>query len=87
MGRVQSLRAGVLPRRFARVRASQPAGSGEDHRGAAGGRIPIEVYRVGGLHFVSDGHHRVSIAAAMGQQTIEAHVTEILTASAEGGGK
>jgi hypothetical protein len=42
---------------------------------------PIDVYRVGGLHFVSDGHHWVSIAAAMGQQTIEAYVTEILTAS------
>jgi len=40
---------------------------------------PIEVYRVGGLHFVSDGHHRVSIAAAAGQQTIDAYVTEILT--------
>jgi hypothetical protein len=39
---------------------------------------PIEVYRVGGLHFVSDGHHRVSIAAATGQQTIDAYVTEIL---------
>ncbi len=41
---------------------------------------PIEVYRVGGLHFVSDGHHQVSIAAASGQQTIDAYVTEILTA-------
>jgi hypothetical protein len=40
---------------------------------------PIEVYRVGGLHFVSDGHHRVSIAVT-GQRTIEADVTEILTA-------
>jgi hypothetical protein len=40
---------------------------------------PIEVYRVGGQHFVSDGHHRVSIAAATGQQTIDAYVTEILT--------
>jgi hypothetical protein len=39
---------------------------------------PIDVYRVGGLHFVSDGHHRVSIAAATGQQTIDASVTEIL---------
>jgi hypothetical protein len=37
------------------------------------------VYRVGGQHFVSDGHHRVSIAAATGQQTIDAYVTEILT--------
>ena len=38
---------------------------------------PVEVYRVGGLHFVSDGHHRVSIATATGQQTIDAYVTEI----------
>ena len=35
---------------------------------------------MGGLHFVTDGHHRVSIAAATGQQTIDAYVTEILTA-------
>jgi hypothetical protein len=41
---------------------------------------PIEVYRVGGLHFVQDGHHRVSIAIATGQTTIDAYVTEVLTA-------
>jgi hypothetical protein len=46
---------------------------------------PIEVYRVGGLHFVSDGHHRVSIAIATGQRTIDADVTEILTAKPPGG--
>jgi hypothetical protein len=40
---------------------------------------PIEVYRVGGLHFVADGHHRVSIAAAGRQETIDAYVTEVLT--------
>jgi hypothetical protein len=40
---------------------------------------PIEVYRVGGLHFVIDGHHRVSIAMATGATTIEAYVTEVLT--------
>jgi hypothetical protein len=39
----------------------------------------IEVYRVGGLHFVKDGHHRVSVAMATGQQTIDADVTEVLT--------
>jgi hypothetical protein len=50
-----------------------------ERRGAA--IPPIEVYRIGGLHFVSDGHHRVSIAAATGQQTIDAYVTEILTAT------
>jgi hypothetical protein len=43
---------------------------------------PIEVYRVGGLHFVSDGHHRVSVAAATGQQAIDAYVTEIVTRQA-----
>ena len=41
---------------------------------------PIEVYRVGGCHFVSDGHHRVSIAAAGGQHVIDAYVTEVRTA-------
>jgi len=39
----------------------------------------IEVYRVGGLHFVKDGHHRVSVAIATGQQMIDAEVTEVLT--------
>ena len=41
---------------------------------------PIDVYRVGGLHFVQDGHHRVSIAMATGQTVIDAYVTEVLTA-------
>jgi hypothetical protein len=45
---------------------------------------PIEVYRVGDLHFVQDGHHRVSIAAATGQQVIEAYVTEVRTAEPVG---
>jgi hypothetical protein len=40
---------------------------------------PIDVYRVGDLHFVMDGHHRVSVAVATGQKTIEAHVTEVQT--------
>ena len=42
---------------------------------------PIEVYRVGRQHFVADGHHRVSIAAATRQHQIDAYVTEVLTAS------
>jgi hypothetical protein len=41
---------------------------------------PIEVYRVGRQHFVVDGHHRVSIAAATRQYQIDAYVTEVLTA-------
>ena len=46
---------------------------------------PIEVFRVGELHFVKDGHHRVSIAIAAGRSTIDAYVTEVRTAvSAKG---
>ncbi|TMK72236.1 MAG: chromosome partitioning protein ParB [Actinobacteria bacterium] len=41
---------------------------------------PIDVYRIGDLHFVRDGHHRVSVARAMGLDTIDAYVTEIVTA-------
>ena len=45
---------------------------------------PIEVYRVGHRHFVVDGHHRVSIAAATRQHQIDAYVTEVLTACRPG---
>ena len=41
---------------------------------------PIDVYRIGDLHFVRDGHHRVSIALATGQKKIDAYVTEVRTA-------
>jgi hypothetical protein len=40
---------------------------------------PIDVYRIGELHFVKDGHHRVSVARAQGRDTIDAYVTEVLT--------
>ena len=40
---------------------------------------PIDVYRVGEMHFVKDGHHRVSVARALGDDTIEARVREIST--------
>jgi hypothetical protein len=40
---------------------------------------PIDVYRIGDLHFVKDGHHRVSVARALGHNDINAYVTEVLT--------
>jgi hypothetical protein len=40
---------------------------------------PIDVYRVGELHFVKDGHHRVSVARAHGDVDIEARVREVRT--------
>jgi hypothetical protein len=46
---------------------------------------PIDLYRVGGLHFVKDGHHRVSVAHALGLRTIDAFVTEVTTKIDAGG--
>ncbi|TIC87589.1 chromosome partitioning protein ParB [Nocardioides sp. GY 10113] len=40
---------------------------------------PIDVYQLGNLYFVRDGHHRVSVARALGGATIEADVTEVET--------
>jgi hypothetical protein len=40
---------------------------------------PISVYRIGDMHFVEDGHHRVSVARAQGRRDIDAYVTEVLT--------
>jgi nucleotide-binding universal stress UspA family protein len=43
------------------------------------GTPPIEVYKIGEAYFVSDGHHRVSVARQLGAKTIEAYITEIPT--------
>jgi len=40
---------------------------------------PTELYRVGDLHFVRDGHHRVSVAMALRLRTIDGYVTEVGT--------
>jgi len=40
---------------------------------------PIDVYRIGDMHFVKDGHHRVSVARALGHEVIDAYVTEVQT--------
>jgi hypothetical protein len=40
---------------------------------------PISVYRIGDLHFVRDGHHRVSVARSLGLKDIDAYVTEVFT--------
>jgi hypothetical protein len=40
---------------------------------------PIEVYRVGDMHFVYDGHHRVSVARALNLAVIDAYVTVVHT--------
>ena len=40
---------------------------------------PIDVYQLGNLYFVRDGHHRVSVARAQGATEIDAHVVQIDT--------
>ena len=40
---------------------------------------PIDVYKIGDVYFVRDGHHRTSVARAQGATHIEANVTEIDT--------
>jgi hypothetical protein len=39
----------------------------------------IDVFRIGDLHFVRDGHHRVSVARALKEKDINANVTEVRT--------
>ncbi len=43
------------------------------------GLPPIEVYKVGDVYFVRDGNHRVSVARALGNKSIQAHVWELPT--------
>lgn len=42
-----------------------------------GGRSlpPVKLVQVKGLYFVQDGHHRISVARALGQQDIDAEVS------------
>jgi hypothetical protein len=67
--------SGRVRTRWERIAAAQ-------RRGEA--MPPIDLYRIGELHFVKDGHHRVSVARAFGWETIDAYVTEVLTAVGAG---
>lgn len=40
---------------------------------------PVDLVRVGQIYFVRDGHHRVSVARALGHTDIDANVTEVVT--------
>jgi nucleotide-binding universal stress UspA family protein len=43
----------------------------------ASGLPPVDLYLIDEVYFVSDGHHRVSVAREVGASTIQAYVTEI----------
>jgi hypothetical protein len=40
---------------------------------------PVDLVRIGQIYFVRDGHHRVSVARALGRNDIDAMVTEVVT--------
>jgi hypothetical protein len=40
---------------------------------------PVDLVRIGEIYFVRDGHHRVSVARALGRHDIDAYVTEVVT--------
>jgi hypothetical protein len=40
---------------------------------------PVDLIQIGEIYFVSDGHHRVSVARALGLKEIDTYVTEVQT--------
>jgi hypothetical protein len=40
---------------------------------------PVDLVRIGEIYFVRDGHHRVSVARALGWVDIDAHITDVVT--------
>lgn len=40
---------------------------------------PVDLVKVGEVYFVRDGHHRVSVARALGHADIDAYITEVVT--------
>ena len=78
-GTVESARADVFDASF------RPHAADAEHwkrlwlAAAHGARLPpISVYRVGEVHYVRDGHHRVSVARDLGHATIDAEVIELV---------
>lgn len=47
---------------------------------------PVDLYRVGEVHFVRDGHHRVAVLRALGRELVSARVTLVRTAMGAGAG-
>jgi hypothetical protein len=45
---------------------------------------PVDLLKVGDFFFVRDGHHRVSVASALGLGDLDAYVTEVVTRAEPG---
>jgi len=78
VGKSDAFTPSFLPR-YARLKERWKrvyAGAHSNH-----GLPPIEVYQVGEVYFVKDGHHRVSVARSLGATTIEAYVTRFMVST------
>ena len=74
--KAEAFDAGFRPPPYGRERWSQMC-----HAVQIGAELPpISVYRFEGRHYVRDGHHRVSVAHALGQADIDAEVVELVAA-------
>jgi hypothetical protein len=38
---------------------------------------PVELIQMGGLYYVQDGHHRISVAKALGEEFVDAEVIDL----------
>lgn len=73
VGRERDFTRAFLPRRESlRERWGRVTALAEGPQGFP----PVELYQVGDVYFVVDGHHRVSVARRMGLERIEARVRE-----------
>lgn len=72
VGRYRDFTQAFLPRNEALFQRWQRVGAAMN---GSMGLPPIDLYQVGELYFVRDGNHRVSVARARGDQSIEAFVT------------
>lgn len=79
--KAEAFDAEFRPPRYGRERWSQMY-----HAVQIGSELPpISVYRFEGRHYVRDGHHRVSVARALGAADIDAEVTELSTGARSAG--
>lgn len=50
-----------------------------DHLAAGNEPAPVDLYQLGGLYFVADGHHRISVLRSMGRQVVTARTVRYCT--------
>jgi hypothetical protein len=80
VGTAESAKAQAFDRSFRPPPTSRRRWEGLWIAGRRGAPLPpISVYRLGEHHFVGDGHHRVSVARALGMAAIDAEVTDLGT--------